>query len=221
MAYPRREHTGRGGSSPCSCAPDQAQKLTMNRLITDDNMTFAEHILAPLKVGGEAACLAHHENAGRHVPGRKVALPKAVEPAGGDPGEIEGGGSETTQARDLLLNRGEFLPEQHQIAAAVVRQPARHDGIDQSSPRCYAQALIVEESALAALGGEQLLVGRVVDDTGHDRPLALERDGDGELRDAVQEVGRAVKRVHDPRVGLVGALAPAAFLAEETVARAR
>src|SRR5262245_3361693 len=162
MAYPRREHTGRGGSSPCSCASDQAQQLAMNSLITDDNMAFAEHVLAAVEIGGKAAGLAHHENAGRHVPGRDVALPKTVEPAGGDPGEIEGGGAETTQARDLVLNRGKFLPEQRQIAAAMVRQPARYHGIDQPSPRCHAQALVVEESALAALGGEQLFVGRVV-----------------------------------------------------------
>src|SRR5262245_46546939 len=111
MAYKRREHTGRVGSSPRSCAPDQAQKLAMNCLIADDDMTFAEDVLAAVEVRGEAASLAYHENTGRHVPGTKVALPKAIEAASGDPGEIEGGGAEATQARDLVLNGGEFLPK--------------------------------------------------------------------------------------------------------------
>ena len=53
------------------------------------------------------------------------------------------------------------------------------------------------------------------------RALALERDRDGELRNAVQEIGGAVERIDDPGVGLVGALALAAFLAEKAVAGPR
>ena len=40
------------------------------------------------------------------------------------------------------------------------------------------------------------------------------------MRDPVQEVHGAVERVDDPGVGRVGAGAPAAFLAQEAVARA-
>ena len=61
---------------------------------------------------------------------------------------------------------------------------------------------------------------RIVDQAGDDRALALEPDRDGELRDAVQEIGGAVERIDDPAVGLVGAVARAAFLAEKAVARA-
>ena len=48
-------------------------------------------------------------------------------------------------------------------------------------------------------------------------PFALERDGDREMRNAVQEIGGAVERIDDPAMGLVGAGASAAFLAEEAV----
>ncbi len=41
------------------------------------------------------------------------------------------------------------------------------------------------------------------------------------MRDAVQEIGGAVERVDDPAVGLVGAFADAAFLAEKAVAGPR
>jgi hypothetical protein len=41
-----------------------------------------------------------------------------------------------------------------------------------------------------------------------------------EMRDAVQEVRGAVERIDDQVVGLVGALAATAFLAEEAVAGA-
>ena len=84
-----------------------------------------------------------------------------------------------------------------------------------------ADAPVVEKGALAALGDEHLVGGRIVDQAGDDRALALERDRDGELRDAVQEIRGAVERIDDPAVGLVGAFARAAFLAEKAVAGPR
>ena len=92
-----------------------------------------------------------------------------------------------------------------------------------ASPRRFRRgdpdALVVEECAFALLGNEHFLVRRIVDQAGHHCAFALERDRDGELRNAVQEVGGAVERIDDPGVGLVGALAAAAFLAEKAVAR--
>src|SRR5258707_14072595 len=41
------------------------------------------------------------------------------------------------------------------------------------------------------------------------------------MRDAVQEIGRAIERIDDPAVTRVGAGARAAFLAEEAVSRPR
>ena len=79
----------------------------------------------------------------------------------------------------------------------------------------------MRKAPFAALGGEQLLVGRVVDQAGDDGALALERDRDGEMRNAVQEIGGAVERIDDPAVGLVGAFMRAAFLAEKAIARTR
>src|SRR6185312_2608915 len=84
-----------------------------------------------------------------------------------------------------------------------------------------ADALLVEERALAALGKKHLVVGRIVDQPGDDDAVALERDRDRELWNAVQEVRGAIERIDDPRVRLVGALAAAAFLAEEAVAGTR
>ena len=49
--------------------------------------------------------------------------------------------------------------------------------------------------------------------------IALERNRDRKLRDAMQEVGRAVQRINDPAVRAVGALDLLAFLAEEAIGR--
>src|SRR6266851_7859236 len=201
--------------------PDQAQQRALHRLIARDDVGLSEHVVAAVEIGHEAARLAHDQQARRHVPGREVALPVGVEPAGGDPGEIERRGAEAAQPRDLLLDDGELRAKQRKVAAPEMRQAAANDGLGEPRARRDAQPLIVEEGALAALGDEELLVRRVVDDSGNDRSLAFERDRDRELRNAVQEVGRAVERVDDPAMRLVGALLTAAFLADEAVTGAR
>src|SRR5262249_49408804 len=67
--------------------------------------------------------------------------------------------------------------------------------------------------------GDKPLGRRVVDEAGNDGAFALKRDRNGELRDAVQEVGGAVERIDNPAMGLVGSLLTAALLAQESVAR--
>ena len=83
------------------------------------------------------------------------------------------------------------------------------------------QAPVVEEGAGAALGDIEFVDDRIVDDAGDDLALALERQRDGEDRDAVEEIGGAVERIDDPAVGLVAAGDLAAFLGEEAVAGPR
>ncbi len=107
------------------------------------------------------------------------------------------------------------------VAAADMRQPAGDHAVAEIAPAGDAQALVVEEGALAAFGDVELIIGRIIDQAGDHRALALQADRYRELRDAVQEVGGAVERIDDPDVALVGAFAMAAFLADETVARPR
>ena len=102
-----------------------------------------------------------------------------------------------------------------------MRQRAAHDRIGEPLARSDPDAAVVEERALAALGGEELVIGGIVDQPGDRRAVAHQRDRDREVRNAVQEVGRAVERIDHPGVGLVGPFAAAAFLAEKAVARPR
>jgi hypothetical protein len=102
-----------------------------------------------------------------------------------------------------------------------MRQSAGDDRLGQPLPRRDTDALVIEKRALAAFGNKHLVVGGVVDEAGNDRARAFERDGDGEMRNAVQEIGRAVERIDDPAMRLVGALARAAFLTQKAVIRSR
>src|SRR6185312_1124343 len=167
------------------------------------------------------AGLAHQDLAGRHVPGREVALPKTVKPAGGDEGYVERGRAEAAEAGDLVLQRGHLLERELMVAAADMRQPAGDHAFIQLAAAGDAQALVVEEGALAALGDIELVIGGIVDHAGDDRAFARQPDRDRELRDAVQEIGGAVQGIDDPAMALVGAFALSAFLAEEAVAGSR
>ena len=80
--------------------------------------------VAAVDVGDEAAGLAHQQDARGHVPGRQIALPIAVEPAGRDEGQVERGRAEPAQPRDLVLDGAKLAQPERQIAAAVVRQAA-------------------------------------------------------------------------------------------------
>src|SRR4051794_9616032 len=82
---------------------DQREQLAMHGIISRQNLRIAENVVAAVDVGYETAGLAHHDDSRRRVPGRKIALPIPVESAGCDPGEVERGGAEAAQPRDLLL----------------------------------------------------------------------------------------------------------------------
>ncbi len=91
----------------------------------------------PSHVGNEAAGFAHQDDAGGEVPWREIALPIGVEPAGGDPGEIECGGAIAAQPGEVLLRGGDFLARQHKVAAADSAAGRRRPRLRQawSAPR--------------------------------------------------------------------------------------
>ena len=83
-----------------------------------------------------------------------------------------------------------------------------------------AQALVVVIGAMALFGGVEVVGDGIEHHARHKLAFALQPDGDGEVRNAVHEVGGAVDRIDDEAVGGIGALQHAAFLAQETVAGA-
>src|SRR6202035_4946953 len=107
------------------------------------------------------------------------------------------------------------------IAASDMRASAGDHAFVELAPACDTDALIVEEVALAALGGIEFVIGGIVDHAGNDGSFALKPDRDRKLRNAVQEVGGAVERIDDPGVGLVVARARAAFFTDKAVTGAR
>src|SRR5215468_7287050 len=220
---PRSTRSGRGLSDRCGLVRilERPQHFAVNVLVARENAAGLDHIVASVEIGDEAAGFAYQRNSRRHVPRRQPALPIGVEAAGRHPGEIERGGPEPPQSGDPLLHRDMFVAREFHVAAAGMRERAGDDRVGESLPRRHPQPLIVEEGALAALGGEQLVIDGVVDDAGDDGAFALEPDRDRKVRNSVQKIQRAVERIDDPAVSLVAAFARAALLAQKTVAGTR
>ena len=64
----------------------------------------------------------------------------------------------------------------HNVAAARVRKGAGNDGVRELFARGHSQPAIVKKGAFSTLGGEELVVGRIVNDPSDDHSLALERN---------------------------------------------
>ena len=124
----------------------------MHGVVAGDDIAFGQDGVAAIEIADEAASLAHQDRTRRQIPGRQIALPKSIEPPGRDPSEVEGRGAIAAQAGESALRSGDFVARQREIAAAVMRQPAGDDGFREALPRRNADALIVKERALAALG---------------------------------------------------------------------
>jgi hypothetical protein len=190
----------------------------MDRRVGGQNAARLELNLSSVEVGDEAACLPHQCDTRRYIPRRQPMFPIRVQPSGRDPGKIEGCCSKSAQPRDFLLHGGVLIARKNDVPAAGMRKRAGNDRLRKLSACSHPQPAIIEKGAFAPLGREQVVAHRIIDDARNDRALPIERDRDRKMRDAVKKIQRAVERIDDPAVGLVGAFMQPAFLSQEAVA---
>ena len=88
---PCRDHMGDAGDERLAAGrrPQQRQQLPLDKLVAAADRAGLEEILLAVAARDIAAGLADQQLAGGDVPGVEPALPEAVEPAGGDIGEVE------------------------------------------------------------------------------------------------------------------------------------
>src|ERR1700754_493098 len=96
-----------------------------------------------------------------------------------------------------------------------MRDTGADNAIVELAARRDANTPIVQKRALAALGGEEFIVHRIVDHGRDDDAVLLQRKRYGELRDAVQEIRRAVERIDDEALRGIGAADGSAFFEQE------
>src|SRR5581483_8026445 len=109
----------------------------------------------------DAARLAHDDLACGNVPGLQVTLPVAIEATGRDKGQVERSRTKPAQAGDAVLDFRHLLPRQLKVAAPDMRQAAGDHAFGEFSPPRDTNPLVVEESALAAFGGVEFVIGGI------------------------------------------------------------
>ena len=97
----------------------------------------------------------------------------------------------------------------------------RHHAVGQIAACRHPQALVVEESAFALLGVIHLIGDGVEHQASDNFAVHFEPDGNGEMRNAVQEIGGAVDRIDDEAVIGVAAGDNSGLLGEEGIAGPR
>src|SRR5262249_46558746 len=155
----------------------------------------------------------------REGPGFKSSFPIPTQPSRRYPGKIKRSGPKAPHSGHVLLHGADFLSRQADVAMPVVSDSARDNCLCKSRSRSDADALIVQECALALFGHKHFIDCGIVDQPGDDGAVALERHRNWKVGDAVQKIGGAVERVHDPHMALIGTLTTAAFFTEKTVPR--
>ena len=113
--------------------------------------------------------------------------------------------AEPTHAGCDRHHRAQLTQKQGVVFKTEKRDAGGEERLLDPPPARDAQPAAVEKGAGAAFGGVQLVVNGRVDDARERLAVALQRDRDGEVRNAVQEVRRAVERIDDPAVGGIAA----------------
>src|SRR5690242_10351693 len=138
---------------------DQSGERQMQTVVRGEYVARFHHLLTAAEVGDETASLAHQQHPRRDVPGGKSELPKAVEPAAGDIGEIERGRAEPPHAAGRRQDRGQCAEIDRLIGAVAERQAGADNRLGELATRRYPEPAVVQIGAGALLGPIHLVAG--------------------------------------------------------------
>ena len=147
--------------------------------------------------GHRSSRFGYQQGASGHVPRAKITVPEPIEPSSRNVSEVHCGGSDPADSADL----GEDCAHARCVFDGSCLAVIRESGGDQAVSEIAlgdVQLLAVQEGSTTGSGREHLAGKDFLDDS-HERRVALiEGDGHGHRRHPVQEVDRAIERVHDP-----------------------
>ncbi len=161
-------------------------------------MTSTRRERLPLQARDASPCFGHDQRPAGDIPRFQVALPEAVHAPGGDPAQVDGGGSESADGARASDERAEQADDFLDARVHVVRKAGHEHGVEQFARVGCGEGHAVQERAAAALGGEQLAPVRIVDGCDLGDAVDLEGQRRAEDRQAVRVVGRAVERIEYP-----------------------
>src|SRR3569623_1591439 len=167
-------------------------------------------VIVAAEIADHAARFLEQQDAGRHVPRLQADLPEAVEPAGGDVGEVERRRSGPADAGRLRQQRLEHAEKGDDVRLVFERKTGAEQTALEAAGLAPTDAPPFQLRAAAAGGGEQFGAERIVDHRHFAAALVAQCDRHRKLRKAVQEIGGAVEWVDHPGI-LAAALFPALF----------
>src|SRR6516164_8498889 len=182
---------------------EKLQQFPLDDLVARHHAALVEHPVLALYVAHECAGFAQHHNPRSKIPRMEIALPEAIEPARSRPSEVECSGAKPPHARRGRRDGAKLFKEEIMRRLAAMRDAGPDHRRRQLRPRRDPDAAVVVVGAFALLGGECLLICRIEDEPRHELSLALERDRDGEDRNAMEKIGGAVERIDNPTMGTI------------------
>jgi len=187
----------------------------MNAAVRRENRATVNMKQITIDLRDDPACFTHHERTGGNIPRAQIEFPKPIEAAASDTRQIERGGAVAPDGlRDARHHAKVFA-----VAGEVGRMKSgAHERVADTRDARYLHALTVEGGAGTALGDEELIVKRRIDDADAQLVRPLVSNGNAEQGIRVREVRRAVERIDIPSLAGIAA-ANAAFFTNDRAAR--
>ena len=159
------------------------------------------------------AGLFHQHHTGHQVPGGQASLPVAVDPAGGDEGQIHGGGTRPAHPVAAVGEPGELGVVVVETPHPVIGESGDEQGIRQAAAVAHLQAAGVAPGTPARGGPVVLFERRHLQGAEQGQPPPAEPHGGAEERIAMGVVGGAIEGVDAP-LQVARALPATAFLGQ-------
>ena len=177
----------------------------MKRVISGQHLTIADRLGPPSPIRHKAARFPYQQATRRRIPRLEVAFPESFIPTRGNPSEIERGRSKTADpgspGADSLINPAPF----DHITCTGKGNTGCNQGLVEMTATGYPQTRVLQPCPPGLFSPEAFIGDRLVDEPRRNfSPTAaiklgfLNRDGDGEMRDSVEEIAGAVEGVDDP-----------------------
>lgn len=155
-------------------------------------------IIVAIEIQHHAAGFAHDERAGRDVPRLESDFEIGIHSSCGNPTQVEAGSARATEVFGFLEHRLEDSSKGLHPVALPERKSGGKDRALEFAAGRNANAPVVEVGSATTAGGEQLVAHRVIDHRMFRAAFHLLRDGNGEMRQAMQVIAGAIKRVDHP-----------------------
>lgn len=183
---------------------DLAQHLFQDARVGHDDVAGVLVVVTTDEVGDDGTGLFGQQLTGSGVPGLEADFPETVDATGSHIGQIQRGGAGTTDVGTLDEHALEHLQVRLDVVLLLERETGGQDGTGQLFGLADTDAVAVQLGAAATGGSEQLVTDRIVDHGLFGLALDAQGDGDGKVRNAFDQVGRAIQWVNDPLVVRIG-----------------